>query len=183
MNRATFDPGPLAAVECSAADGRFTLVFVKELRHAPEAIWPALTDPEQLAQWAPYSADRDLGRPGDATLVMRDGDTVETFAATVVLAEPPRLLEYLWGDDRLRWELTRIDAGTRLTLRHTVQGEDWLPKVAAGWHLCLVVADQLLAGEPIGPIVGDEARRFGWDDLHDRYAARLGIAATGEPAG
>jgi len=55
-----------------------------------------------------------------------------------------------------------------------VQAPGWAPKVAAGWHLCLVVLDQLLAGEPIGPIVGQEAMRFDWQDLHDRYAMSFG---------
>ena len=49
------------------------------------------------------------------------------------------------------------------------------PKVAAGWHLCLVVAERLLDGEPIEPIVGEQAREYGWDDLHDAYAQRLGV--------
>jgi hypothetical protein len=58
-----------------------------------------------------------------------------------------------------------------------VKGPDWVAKVAAGWHLCLVVADQLLSGDPVGPIVGEEAMQFGWQDLHDRYAAELGTDA------
>ena len=48
-----------------------------------------------------------------------------------------------------------------------------VPKVAAGWHICLVVAERLLDGHPIGPIVGENAMRFGWQALHDAYAERL----------
>ena len=44
-------------------------------------------------------------------------------------------------------ELTERDGGTRLTLRHRAQGPEWLPKVAAGWHIRLDVADRLLDGD------------------------------------
>ena len=174
MEHETFDAGPLANVTARHDhDGRWTLVFVRELHHPPEKVWDALTDPAQLARWSPFSADRNLGRSGDATLTMLGGDVVPDLPASVTRADAPAVLEYTWGDDRLRWELEAIDSGTRLTLRHTVQGPELLSKVAAGWHLCLVVATHLLDGDPIGPIVGEDARNYGWDRLNDAYAERL----------
>jgi uncharacterized protein YndB with AHSA1/START domain len=181
MNQTPFDPGPLAEVECRASDDRWTLVFTRDLRHPREKVWQALTEPAQLGAWAPYTVDRNLGSAGEATLTMIDGDTTENLPATVSRAEPPALLEYTWGTDLLRWELAATGTGTRLTLRHTIEDQDWVPKVAAGWHLCLVVADRLLDGHPIGPIRGDEARNFGWEELNDAYAAKLGIAGTELP--
>lgn len=174
----TFEPGPLAEVDAQASGDRWTLVFVRDVRHSPEKVWAALTDPARLAEWAPFLADRDLGSTGDATLTMVDGDVREDMRASVRRAEPPTLLEYTWGTDLLRWELAPVGTGTRLTLRHTVSDRDWVPKVAAGWHLCLVVAERLLDGQPIGPIRGSNARNFGWDQLNDAYAEKLGI--TGE---
>jgi uncharacterized protein YndB with AHSA1/START domain len=168
-----FDPGPLADVATETGDGTWTLVLVRDLRHPPALVWAALTEPEQLDQWAPFAADRDLGNPGDATLTMVDGDIREDMPATVLRAEPPRLLEYTWGEDRLRWELEPTAGGTRLTLRHTATDPDLLAKVAAGWHLCLVVAERLLDGEPIGVIRGSDAMNYGWEDLHEAYAKRL----------
>jgi uncharacterized protein YndB with AHSA1/START domain len=175
MARRTFDPGPLAEVRYHASDDRWTLVFVRHLPHPPARVWAALTEPEQLAAWAPFGADRDLSRPGDTTLTMIDGDQREDLPASVSRAEPPHLLEYTWGTDLLRWELTPAGPGTRLTLRHTVAAPDWLPKVAAGWHLCLLVAGHLLDGRPIPPIRGREARDYGWDELNDAYTKRLAI--------
>jgi uncharacterized protein YndB with AHSA1/START domain len=170
-----FQAGELAEVDVVASDDRWTLVFVKSLRHPPAKVWRALTEPGQLARWAPYTADRDLVAIGDATLTMIDGDKAEDLPASVVRAEPPFLLEHTFGEDVLRWELTEIDAGTRLTLRHTIDDRTWVPKVAAGWHLCLVVAERLLDRRPIDPIRGEDARRFGWDELHEQYAERLGV--------
>jgi uncharacterized protein YndB with AHSA1/START domain len=169
----SFDPGPRADVR---TEGDRTLVFVRELRHAPQRVWALLVRPELLARWAPYTADRDLGAPGPATLSMLDGPDRQDVAGTVLRAEPPTLLEHAWGTDVLRWELEPAGAGTRLTLRHTVQGRQWLPMVAAGWQLCLVVADRLLADRPIEPIRGPDAKRFGWQELHDAYAEDLGTA-------
>jgi uncharacterized protein YndB with AHSA1/START domain len=178
MNR-MFDPGPLAETDYRASDDdRWTLTFVRELRHPREKVWAALTEAAQLREWAPYTADRDLDRLGAATLTMIDGDEAVDLAATVHRVERPSLLEYSWGGDLLRWELAATATGTRLTLRHTLADKAWGAKVAAGWHLCLVVAEHLLDGEPIAPIRGEDARNYGWEELRDGYASKLGIERT-----
>jgi len=169
----TSEPGPLADVTAEPADGGWTLVFVRDLRHAPEKVWAALTEPGQLRAWAPFAPDRDLAGTGPATLTMLDTDSATATAAVVLRADPPTLLEYTWGEDLLRWELAPATAGTRLTLRHRIADRDWLAKVAAGWHLCLDVAERLLDGQPVPPIRGEEARKHGWDELNDAYAAEL----------
>jgi uncharacterized protein YndB with AHSA1/START domain len=180
-----FDPGPLAEVECLPSADRWTLVFVRDLpRHPPDKVWAALTEPAQLREWSPFDANRNLGSQGDATLTMVDGENSENsenFPASVSRAEPPTLLEYTWGADLLRWELAAVGSGTRLTLRHTIDDKDSVPKMSAGWHICLRVAERLLDGQPVGRIVGNKARRYGWEELHDAYAQKLGIAGTGWP--
>jgi uncharacterized protein YndB with AHSA1/START domain len=170
-----FDSGPLADVEHRTEGTRSTLVFVRQLRHRPEKVWAALTDPAQLPQWAPFTADRNLGRLGDVTLTMTDRDHREDMPSRVTRCEPPTLLEYSWGTDVLRWQLEPTAEGTKLTLHHSTDDPTMVPKVAAGWHLCLAVADRLLAGTPVGPIVGESAMRYGWQALHDSYAEKLGI--------
>jgi uncharacterized protein YndB with AHSA1/START domain len=170
------DPGPLAEVSASSDGRQWTLAFVRELHHPPEAVWSALTDPEQLRAWSPFTSEQDLSGAGPFTLVMIDQDVPVESAEEVLMAEPPRVLEHTWGNDRVRWDLEPTDAGTRLTLQHTVATPDFLPKVAAGWHLCLAVADRLLAGDPVPPIVGEEALNHGWQDLHDAYAEVLRTA-------
>jgi uncharacterized protein YndB with AHSA1/START domain len=173
MNKAGFDPGPLADAQLAQDSEGWTLVFVRDLRHPPEKVWAALTDPRQLSEWSPFLADRDLGAPGDVTLTMVDGDHRENMEAVVSRAERPRFLEYTWATDVLRWELAPSGEGTRLTLRHTMQEPDWSAKVAAGWHLCLVVAEHLLDGQPIGPIRGMAAMDYGWEELRDAYATKM----------
>jgi uncharacterized protein YndB with AHSA1/START domain len=182
MTREDFEPGRLGDVSHEDDGRRSTLVFVRMLRHPPARVWTALTEPSELDAWSPWTADRDLGRPGDATLTMIDGDTRQALEATITAADAPALLEYTVGGDVVRWELAPAGEGTRLTLRHTVADRDWLPKVAAGWHLCFDVAERLLDGRPVGPIRGQEAMEYGWQDLHDRYAEDLGVAEGAETA-
>jgi uncharacterized protein YndB with AHSA1/START domain len=162
-----------ASVERHQETDGWTLVFVRELRHPPEKVWAALTEPAQLTEWSPFTSDRDLGAPGDATLTMIDGDVTEDLPANVMRAERPTVLEYSWGDDLLRWELAPAGAGTELTLRHTIADREFAPKAAAGWHLCLDVMEHLLDGEPVGAIRGRDAMNHGWQELHDEYASVL----------
>jgi len=169
----TFDPGPLAGAAVVPDGDAWTLIFIRDLRHPPGAVWTALTDPAELDQWAPFAAERDLGSTGDTTLTMIDGDTRTPLPATVRRAEPPVLLEYSWGDDLLRWELTPTGTGTRLTLRHTLRTPEVEDKVAAGWHICFDQLDKVVAGQPVTAIRGHEAMEHGWEDLRARYAAKF----------
>jgi uncharacterized protein YndB with AHSA1/START domain len=169
----SFDPGPLADATLQPDGDRWTLVFVRDLHHPPAAVWTALTDPAEIDRWAPFTAARDLAEPGDTVLTMVDGDEKTDLPATVLRSEPPKLLEYTWGDDLLRWELEPTPAGTRLVLRHTPKDPGVEPMLAAGWHLCLVVVEHLLDGRPVGVIRGDDARRYGWEELRAGYARRF----------
>jgi uncharacterized protein YndB with AHSA1/START domain len=169
----SFDPGPLADATVQSDGDRWTLVFVRDLRHPPAVVWTALTRPAEIDQWAPFTAPRDLARPGDTVLTMVDGDEKTDLPATVLRAVPPELLEYTWGEDLLRWELEPTATGTRLVLRHTPKEHGVEPMLAAGWHLCLVVMERLMDGDPIGVVRGSEAREHGWAELRDAYARRF----------
>ena len=167
-------PDELAEATFTSDGDAWTLVFVRLLRHPPAAVWRALTDPAEIDRWAPFAASRDLGRTGDATLTMVDGDRRDDLPATVRRAEAPVLLEYTLGDDLLRWELEPADGGTRLTPRHTTADRGSGAMVAAGWHLCAVQLERLLDGEPVRAVRGSAALAHGWADLRDAYAARFG---------
>jgi uncharacterized protein YndB with AHSA1/START domain len=178
VKRTAIDLGPLSDITVEADGTRSRLIFTRRLPHPPEKVWAALTDPARLEEWAPFVAGRNLGILGQTTLTMIDGANLDDMPATVRRAEPPHLLEYTWGDDLLRWELAATAAGTSLTLRHTIDDRSWVPKVAAGWHVCLVVAERMLDGDPVGVIIGEDAKGVGWERLRDAYAERLGITAA-----
>jgi uncharacterized protein YndB with AHSA1/START domain len=172
---APYEPGPAAGARVIRKDGEdWTLVLVRELRHAPDTVWEALTDPAQLREWAPFDADRSLGTAGaTVTLTTAKAPQPHVTETTVTHADPPRLLAYDWGGNQMRWELEATDRGTRLTLWTSINRR-YIAMGAAGWHVCFDVLDRLLAGAPVGRIVGPDAMQFaGWQRLSADYAKQF----------
>ncbi|HVV48944.1 MAG TPA: SRPBCC domain-containing protein [Polyangia bacterium] len=173
--REDYLPGPAAGAEIRKDGDTWTLVLVRELRHPPAVVWEALTDPAQLAAWAPFDANRNLGAAGPVKLTTVGAPRPQVSDCTVKRAEPPTLLEYSWGDGDLRWQLEARGDGTRLTLWHNIN-RAWIAAGAAGWHICVDVLDRLLAGAPIGRLVGPAAMTFGgWQRLAAEYGRQLGV--------
>ncbi len=144
-------------------------------------VWQALTDPAHLSEWAPFDADRNLAAVGPVTLSTVGTPTPQVSLTTVKRAEAPRLLEYSWGGSDLRWELEPLGSGTRLTLWHSIDRR-FISWGAAGWHICFDVLERLLAGEPMGRIVGPEVMNFrGWQRLNAEYAKQFRVEAHGGP--
>jgi hypothetical protein len=94
-----------------------------------------------------------------------------------------QVLEYNWWGKDIRWELEALGGGgTRLTLWHNIDRR-FIAWGAAGWHICFDVLERLLAGEPIGRIVGAEAMKFGgWQRLNAEYAKQFGIETPNWPS-
>jgi uncharacterized protein YndB with AHSA1/START domain len=175
MNRRKYEPGPAAGADVKKEGDTWTLVLVRELRHPPSTVWEALTDPAQLAEWAPFDADRSLAAVGPVRLSTVGVPTPQVSETSVTRAEAPRLLEYNWGGGDLRWELAPLGAGTRLTLWHNIN-RGFIAWGAAGWHICFDVLDGLLSGEPIGRMVGPEVMKFGgWQRLSAEYTKQFGV--------
>jgi uncharacterized protein YndB with AHSA1/START domain len=175
-DRAHYDPGPAAGARVRKDGDTWTLVLVRELRHPPEKVWQALTDPVQLHEWAPFDADRSLGSAGSTVKLTTVGAPApHVTETTVTRADAPTLLEYSWGGQDIRWELEALNGGTRLTLWHTIDRR-FISMGAAGWHICFDVLDRLLGGAPIGRIVAGDAMKFGgWQRLNAEYARQFGV--------
>ena len=109
--------------------------------------------------------------------------TPRVSESQVKRADAPRVLEFSWGAQDLRWELEPQAGGrTRLTLWHNID-RHFISMGAAGWHICFDVLEQLLAGQPLGRIVGAEAMAFGgWQRLHAEYAKQFGVETPGFPS-
>jgi len=172
--RNDYMPGPAAGAEIRKDGEKWTLVLVRELRHPPEKVWQALTDPASLREWAPFDADRNLAAVGPVRLSTVGMPTPQISETQVTRSEASELLEYRWGDMDLRWMLEPYGGGTRLTLWHNIDRRA-IAMGAAGWHICLDVLERLVAGAPIGRIVGSEAMKFGWPRLHTEYTKQFEI--------
>lgn len=178
--REEYAPGAAGGARVQKEGDRWTLVLVRDLRHPPEKVWRAITDPEHLREWAPFDADRSLGTPGVVKLSTVGMPEPHVSESRVERAEFPRLLEYSWGGNAMRWELEARGEGTRLTLWHNID-RGFISMGAAGWHICFDVLERLLSGAPIGRIVAGAAMKFGWPRLNAEYAEQFGVEAPGWP--
>jgi len=120
--------------------------FERDLAHPPETVFAALTERDELRAWYPCVIEGAWAEGADLTFrfgpwpagdARSGGNDLAPMAGTVLAYDPPRLLEYTWGDQRLRFELTSTATGTTLVLTHhlATTPDEW--KFAAGWHQCL----------------------------------------------
>ena len=171
--REQYAPGPASGAQVRKDGEKWTLILVRELRHPPEKVWRALTNPAHLREWAPFDVDGSLDTVG-ATVNLTWTGTGNVTQARVTRADAPHVLEFY----DIRWELEALGRGTRLTLWHSIPPR-YISWGAAGWHICFDVLDRLLAGEPMGRIAGTEAMKFaGWPQLVAEYAKQF---ATEDP--
>jgi uncharacterized protein YndB with AHSA1/START domain len=174
-SREEYMPGAAAGAEVRKDGEKWTLVLVRELRHPPQKVWKALTDPASLHEWAPFEADGSLGTVGSTVKLTTVGaPTPQVSETKVTRADAPRVLEYNWGAMDIRWQLEAFGGGTLLTLWHTIDRR-FISMGAAGWHICLDVLDHLLGPTPLGRIVAGDAMKFGWPRLNAEYARQFGI--------
>ncbi len=181
-DREQYAPGPARGAQIRKDGEKWTLVLVRELRHSPEKVWQALTDPAHLREWAPFDADGRLDTVGRTVKLTTVGTPVlHVTETTVTRADAPKVLEYNWGGNDMRWELEALGSGTRLTLWTSIDRR-YIAMGAAGWHICFDVLDHLLCEAPIGRIVGPDAMRFGgWQRLHAEYAKQFGVEMPNRP--
>jgi len=170
-----YAPGPAKLARVLKDGEKWTLILVRELCHAPEKVWQALTDPAQLREWAPFVTDGNLAAQGTVNLTWVGRPTpIET---RVTRAEAPKVLEY--GD--MRWELEASGGGTRLTLWHKIDRR-FIAWGAAGWQISFDVLERLLAGKPIGALAGVDAMKLaGWQRLVAEYSKQFGAEAPNWP--
>src|SRR6202521_4994121 len=121
IDRELYTAGPARGARVQKDRGqngeeKWTLILARELRHSPEKVWQAPTDPAQLREWAPFEADGRLGTVGTTVKLTTVGAPVPRVTETTVTrADAPTLLEYKWGGFDMRWQLEDLDGGTRLT--------------------------------------------------------------------
>jgi uncharacterized protein YndB with AHSA1/START domain len=171
-----YAPGPASGAQIRKDGEKWTLILVRELRHSPEKVWQALTDPAHLREWAPFDVDGNLNTVGTVKLTWVGTPT--PLETRVRRADAPSVLEY----NDTRWELEAFGGGgTRLTLWHNIDRR-FISMGAAGWHICFDVLDRLLSGTPIGRMAGGKAMTFGgWQRLNAEYAMQFGIEKPNWP--
>src|SRR5579862_9067947 len=115
IDRERYTPGPATGAQVRKEGEKWTLILTRDLRHPPERVWRALTDPPHVHEWAPFEVDGGLGTAGRTVKLTWMG-APGPLDTTVTRADAPSVLEY--GD--IRWELEPWGGGTRLTLWHSI---------------------------------------------------------------
>ena len=159
--------------------GRYGLRYERRLRHAPEKVWRALTESESLRHWMPADMIGERRTGAELTFpfwpahVERFGIPGEQVALTgrMLAWDPPRLLEYSWDADLMRFELTPDGDGTRLVFTTWLGDVDQYPAhgTAAAYHAALDQLTELLdTGSVALPVIDVPL-----GDLEERYGALL----------
>src|SRR5438876_1007581 len=102
-------------------DDRPALRLERRLKHAPEKVWRAITDPAELAHWFPARVDVDLRDGGAIRFTFPGEDTTTT--GRVVAADPPREFTFVWNDDTLRWLISPDVDGTRVEFTESPEAD------------------------------------------------------------
>ncbi|GAB3153995.1 SRPBCC family protein [Amycolatopsis stemonae] len=136
-------------------DDRPVLRLERRLKHAPEKVWQAITDPAELEHWFPARVAVELREGGAIRFTFPGEDTSTT--GRVVTADPPREFTFVWNDDTLRWLISPDGDGSLIEFTHTFgRGEPAIAKLAAGrtaagWDVCLDALGARLAGRDFEP--------------------------------
>lgn len=122
------------------------VTYKRPLPHSVDAVWKVITTNENLQKWMSNLEIIDLRQNGKMHFNMNDGtDTYEEIAITNYAEQ--QVLEFEWGQDRVRFELSSTDNGSLLLLIETLQDlTEHTPKDLAGWHICLDLLTDLLNG-------------------------------------
>lgn len=155
-----------------------TLRFVRWLPHPPAKVWRALTEPEHLAAWFPTTVEGELAAGSGLRFSFSEAQA-PPFDGTMLAFEPPALMELIWGDERLRFELAPDGAGTLLTFTASFAELGRAARDGAGWHVCLD-----LLGYHLGNAAAPWTQHDRWRAVHAEYVARFGpeAATAGPPA-
>jgi uncharacterized protein YndB with AHSA1/START domain len=158
-------------------DGRHALSFERTLAHPPTKVWRAITEAEQLRAWFPAVVEFELTRGAKLCfaptseqrrrLGLRPDDL--TYGE-ITAVDPPRLLEYTWEQDVLRWELTPVsEQGCLLVFTHISGDRGTAAAHAPGWHAGLEVVEAQLDGQAIDWSPWERS-----EELVEEYARALG---------
>ena len=140
--------------------------FERRLSHPIDAVWRAVTEPEQLAAWFPARVTVDLTPGGRMRFEAGEGSA----DGEVLELDPPRRFAFTWGGERLRIELEEAGDGCVLRFTHVLSSPEQAARDAAGWHVCLDRLETALGG---GAAVAPGSEPTGeWRGHYEEYQRR-----------
>ncbi|MED7924095.1 SRPBCC domain-containing protein [Nonomuraea sp. LP-02] len=143
--------------------GRPALRFERVLAFPVERVWRAVSVPDELRAWFPAAVDWTPAA----------GETFDAGGATVEVTEvdPPRRLAWTYAGQPYSFDLTAEGDGCRLVFVHVIDDLGLAAQTASGWDAYLSRLEPYLSGRT----VTEEEAHEGWEETHERYAARFGV--------
>jgi uncharacterized protein YndB with AHSA1/START domain len=149
-----------------AASDRARLVIAREFAAAPERVWQAWANPEEMVRWlgpvewqaTQVEAVLQVGGAWRACLTARDGSDVLWQSGRYLAVEPPHLLRFTF-----RWEGKNHEDGPGVETIVTVRFEP-----LAGGRTRLTLIQEGLASE-----ASARGHAHGWGSTFDRLAQVL----------
>lgn len=155
----TSDLGTLHAV-----GDRMMLRFERRMTHPVDRVWRMITEPQGLARWFPARTEYDSFEVGARITFTFEPEDIErardagvelvplVSTGAIRAIEPPRVFEFDWAGELVRFELSPEGDGCRLLFTHLFdRDEAQAPRNGAGWHACLDALTAALADRPISP--------------------------------
>ncbi|MET3696372.1 uncharacterized protein YndB with AHSA1/START domain [Bacillus oleivorans] len=143
-------------------DNGYIARFERFLNAPVREVWSWLTENDKLSHWF-SELTVDKLRPGGFILFdMQDG-TFEKMEITDL--DIYSVLEYTWGEDKVRFELKPESEGCHLVMIEKIEIlTEHTPRDLAGWHVCLDVIQSLIEeGRPLS------ARKEEWQKWYPKY--------------
>ncbi|GAA4199054.1 SRPBCC family protein [Microbispora amethystogenes] len=156
-------------------DGRPVLRMERRLSHPREKVWRAITEPERLGRWFPFTVDEMDLRVGGK---IRFGGGM-TLDAEITELDPPRVFAFVQrstpeapreGDNLLRFELSpEENGGCLLVFTQVFDDRPAAASYASGWQVCLDALEAVVAGR------APEWPEGNFPELHQAYVEALGL--------
>ncbi|MFJ8526491.1 SRPBCC family protein [Bacillus sp. NPDC094106] len=116
-------------------DNEYVAQFNRLLHYSVEQVWAVLTENEKLTRWMPNLHVEDLRKGGMIKFDMMDGSG-EFIDIDILECQINSVLEFTWGEDRVRFEIHKNPEGCLFVLKEFIHEiNDHTPKDLSGWHI------------------------------------------------
>ncbi len=145
----------------------YIAIYERPLKHSVTEVWGGLTQNDKLKIWMSNLEVAELKHGGTVKFNYNDGSGT-SIDMKITDYEENSILEFEWGKNRVRFELTPASDGCIMVMKEfiTVFNEH-TSKDLAGWHVCLDLLTNLLNGQT-PDFSMDE-----WQKWHKKYKTLL----------
>ncbi|WP_101845593.1 SRPBCC family protein [Halobacillus sp. Marseille-P3879] len=129
------------------SNGRYALQFERFFPFSCEKVFQVITDPEAFTKWYPFATgEMDLKEGG--RIQFDDGEGA-AYEAVILDLKPPHVFNFREIEDLIEISLQEENEGCRFFFTHTFDDQDMVEYVAAGWHRCIDVLEQIVHGQQV----------------------------------